>query len=54
MHHATEAADLQSRCAHCKYLLWVCFDRSAFAAEAETLAEPAYKHTSFELRMDMT
>ena len=54
MHHDTEAADLQSECAHCKYLLWVCFDCSAFAAEAEMLTEPAHMHITFELSMDVT
>ena len=54
MHHDTEAANLRSGCTNCKYLLWICFDRSVFAAEAQMLAEPADMHTSFELRMDVT
>lgn len=54
MHRETEAADLRSGCAHCNYLLWVCFDHSVFAVEAEMLAEPAYMHTSFQLRMNVT
>lgn len=54
MYHDTEAADIQSGCAKCKYLFWVCFDISVFAAEAQVLAEPAYMHVSFELHVSLT